>query len=251
MKSKLKAFEAKIKGNSQESFTSSYGKQMFVFTVFFEDGTEGEANSTREQPHWKIGDEYTFEREVKTFDWGTITKIKGMKKLEEEGQYSKSSPSSRHQKSPDDQKRIQAQVALIATNSIMTKIQEDHDTIVREFLSWLILTGTGNNVITAQGCLKISSEYWREVPTQEVTIKSVIDTANEFLNKVNKSARWDGIINRETSQPSSKESEKSTEKPQSEVDPAYLSDQLDKPENQESDLAKKDEENESPFMKIL
>ena len=68
------------------------------------DGTSGEAGSTKAQPSWKIGEEYTFE--VETNQYGT--KIKGLKKAD-------SFPSKSYGgggESPDRQRAIIAQSSV-------------------------------------------------------------------------------------------------------------------------------------------
>lgn len=195
MISKLKSFEAKIKGNEQESFSGNYGV-MYVFTVYFEDGTEGEANSTKQQPSWNIGKEYEYTKDVKTFDWGTVTKIK-MKQVKEEGSYGNKPAASKgggYKMTPEKQKMIMCQVALIATNSIMHKMQEDHSVIVRHFLSYLIKEGAKHDPISLQGALKIAAEYYQQIQVANVEIQEVLDKTTEFMEMTEKSSKWSGEI---------------------------------------------------------
>lgn len=233
--SKLKSFEAKIGNNGQETFQSSYGKTMYVNTIYMENGDTGQANSTKEQPNWKIGEEYNYNIDKKQFDWGTVYQITGLKMVEKEGQqgYQKSGYQSKggYKKSPQDQKMIQAQVAMICANFIFNKMQEDYDTIAREFLSYLILNSNEANMISIQGCLKISSEYFKELLEPEVTIQQVIEKAKELLIKVERSKSWDGTL------------DKSTSASLEEQPPSHQNDQLDQTQPEQGGT--------DPFMKIV
>ena len=227
MISKLKSFEAKIKGNEQESFTGQYGLK-YVFTVYFEDGTEGEANSPKQQPSWNIGKEYSYTLKQHEYQGSFTNKIQ-MKQVEEGGskstggapKYNKTPQSGYKQSSgykmtPEKQKMIMCQVALIATNSIMHKMQEDHSVIVRHFLSYLIKEGAKHDPISLQGALKIAAEYYQQIQVANVEIQEVLDKTTEFMEMTEKSSNWTGII---PEAGSGKVEVKEIEEPQEPVDP--------------------------------
>ena len=213
MQSKLKSFTAKMKNGQHDTFSTNYG-QMWVFDVTFEDGTRGEANSTKQVPNWNAGKEYEYTATSKQFDWGTVNKIK-MKQVEQEAAPKGGRSGYSGKMTPEKQKEIMCQVSMIAANSIMNKLEEDYDTIVRNFLSFLIINAKHHDPISLHGALKIAAEFWREVPTAEVTIQSVIDTAKDNINKTESVRKWNGAL------------ETSTKESLEENPPSHMSDQLD------------------------
>lgn len=81
--SKMKSFEKRMTNGVHDTFQGGKGL-LYKFTVTFENGDTGGANSTKSEPSWKIGDEYTYEKSVT----GNYTNFKGMKKVEQGGGYS-------------------------------------------------------------------------------------------------------------------------------------------------------------------
>ena len=81
--SKMKSFEKKMANGVHATYQGAKGT-LYKFMVTFENGDVGEANSTKTEPSWKIGDEYTYEKSTN----GNYTNIKGMKKVETGGGYS-------------------------------------------------------------------------------------------------------------------------------------------------------------------
>ncbi len=73
-KSKMKGFNPVIKDGQTASYTTQHGTY-YNFMVEFEDGTKGQASSSKTTPSWKIGEEYEFEVVVN----GNYTNIKKMK----------------------------------------------------------------------------------------------------------------------------------------------------------------------------
>ena len=74
MEAILKTFEPLMKEGIHDSWIGQHGT-MWKFTMEFEDGTKGNVQSPKQQPSWKIGDEYIFE----IVDNNGYKNIKGMK----------------------------------------------------------------------------------------------------------------------------------------------------------------------------
>jgi hypothetical protein len=74
MKGKLISFVPKIVNGAQETYTGQNGV-LYKFVVTFEtDGNNviGTANSSKQQPSWKVGEEYTYEETRNTSSTGTV-----------------------------------------------------------------------------------------------------------------------------------------------------------------------------------
>ena len=226
MQSKLKSFTAKMKNGQHDTFSTNYG-QMWVFDVTFEDGTRGEANSTKQVPNWNAGKEYEYTATSKQFDWGTVNKIK-MKQVEQEAAPKGGRTGYSGKMTPEKQKEIMCQVSMIAANSIMNKLEEDYDTIVRNFLSFLIINAKHHDPISLQGALKIAAEYYSNVDPNDdepllaaegiLSIELVLNRAKSNINKTEKSRTWNGAL------------ETSTKESLEENPPSHMNDQLDQPE---------------------
>lgn len=74
MKAKMKGFSPVMKDGQHAGYSNSHGTY-YNFTVEFEDGSKGQASSSKTEPSWKIGEEYEFEVVVN----GNYTNIKKMK----------------------------------------------------------------------------------------------------------------------------------------------------------------------------
>lgn len=72
--SKLKSVEKKMIDGVHATYQGDKGK-FYKFIVEFENGDKGGSMSTKEQPTWTIGTEYTYDKEVK----GEFTNIKNIK----------------------------------------------------------------------------------------------------------------------------------------------------------------------------
>ena len=58
---KLMAFEPSIdKDSVHKTFSASYGR-LWKFIVEFDNGDKGEASSTKQEPTWQIGEEFSYE----------------------------------------------------------------------------------------------------------------------------------------------------------------------------------------------
>ncbi len=80
MIAKLKSFEPIMHGGQHLTWQSDYGTQ-YKFKIRFDDGTEGDCQSPKQQPSWKIGEEYEFE--IK--ESGDYKNIKGLKSTSYQG----------------------------------------------------------------------------------------------------------------------------------------------------------------------
>lgn len=80
---KLISFVPLMKGNVQDTYSGNNG-MLYKFTVTLDNaGTQvtGTANSSKQQPSWKINEEYTYEVAVQ----GNYTNIKNMKSINQAG----------------------------------------------------------------------------------------------------------------------------------------------------------------------
>ena len=85
MKGKLVSFEKQIVNGVHNTFAGQKGTLYKFNVVLLSNGVEikGTANSTKEQPNWAIGEEYTFEHTSTTTASGnTYHNINGMKKVD-------------------------------------------------------------------------------------------------------------------------------------------------------------------------
>lgn len=74
MEANLKSFEPLMNNGNHDSYIGQHGT-MWKFTMEFEDGTKGNAQSPKQQPSWKIGDTYIFD----VVENNGYKNIKGMK----------------------------------------------------------------------------------------------------------------------------------------------------------------------------
>lgn len=231
--SKIKSFEAVIAGNTQKSWESKYGKTMFVFDLYMMNGDNGRANSTSQSPTWNKEDVYTYDYVSREHEGTVYHDIKQLKKKDQEG-YKGGSKSGGYKMSPEKQKQIMCQVSMISANSVTNKLSEDYDTIVRQFLSFLILNGQAHDPISLQGALKIAAEYWRVIPDDSVTIEKILQTAKDNIIKTEASGKWNGKI---------EQSQSSTPQSLKDQPPSHQDDQLDQNPPEESGA--------DPFLKIV
>ena len=239
---------------------------MFVFDVAFENNDRGQANSTKQTPTWVIGKEYNYEIEEKKFDWGTVWQIKGMKAADYDASKSGGAPAKKGgggytKMTPEKQKQIMCQVSYIATNTIMNRMQDDYDTIVREFLSYLILNGEKHDPISLQGALKIAAEYYANVDPNDdeillkaegvVTINMVLDKTQQIIINTEKSSKWNGSLNPSANTESSSQESTNNQNQES----GHPSEPVvSKPKEEPTPTAganPPEEENPTPFMKIV
>ena len=156
---------------------------------------------------------------------------------------------------PEKQKQIMCQVSYIATNTIMNRMQDDYDTIVREFLSYLILNGEKHDPISLQGALKIAAEYYANVDPNDdeillkaegvVTINMVLDKTQQIIINTEKSSKWNGSLNPSANTESS--SQESTKK----IPENKSSESDQQPQQSQSGANPPEESNPTPFMKIV
>jgi hypothetical protein len=87
MKGKLVAFTPKLNNGVHETYQGQKGL-LYKFTVTFNcNGTDriGTANSTKQSPSWKVGDEYTFDETSKEFNGSTYINFSGIKSVDAAG----------------------------------------------------------------------------------------------------------------------------------------------------------------------
>jgi len=74
MKGKLVAFTPKLNNGVQETYQGEKGLLYKFVVTFNTDGADviGTANSSKQTPSWKVGDEYTYEERRNTSSQGTV-----------------------------------------------------------------------------------------------------------------------------------------------------------------------------------
>ena len=202
-KSELVSYEKRMYKGEHSNWKGTYD-----YNVQFRNGDVCITGKKNPDAHFIVGEVYFYDYEEKQMTPNWLKKsAKGMKTQAEKDkaeEYAKgksqsgatggASKSGGYKMSPEKQKHIMCQVAMISANSIMNKMQEDYDTIVRHFLSFLILNAKDHDPISLQGALKIAAEYWNQVPTEEVTIDTVLSTAKTRIENTEKAGKWDGVI---------------------------------------------------------
>jgi len=74
MESKLKTITPIVQEGVHQTWSNDNGTY-YKFTIEFENGDKGNCMSTKQQPSWKIGNEFEYEKVVN----GEYTNIKGLK----------------------------------------------------------------------------------------------------------------------------------------------------------------------------
>ena len=194
--SKLVRWEKRIYKDVHSNYQGNWD-----FNVQFENGDELITKKKSPDATFQIGELYHYEYVEKqmTPNWLKKSAI-GMKteaELEKGKEYASGKTTPRqggYKMTPEKQKAIMCQVSMISSNTIMNKLSEDYDEIVRQFLSYLILNAPNHDPISLQGALKIAAEYWNQVPVETVSIEQILQTTTDNIIKTEKSGKWDGTL---------------------------------------------------------
>lgn len=81
MKAKIKDFRPIVNDNGDHMTFSTDKGTFYKFSIEFDDGTRGIANSKKDTPSWKIGVDYTFDKEEKN----GFVNIRKLTEFKEEG----------------------------------------------------------------------------------------------------------------------------------------------------------------------
>lgn len=121
--SKLVSVTPKIDANGNtESFTGQYGT-LYKHVVVFADGTTGTANSKTPIATWKVGSEYTYKYTPDNYGG----KISGLELVKDVPPSTQSQQQGNSNKSPEENKRINLQVAYEVSTNIIVKSAEGLD----------------------------------------------------------------------------------------------------------------------------
>lgn len=183
------------------NWTDARGNVNYEFMLSFDNGDSGKANARSATGSYKIGEEYNYERELKTYNNEQYWQFKGV----QNASYVPNAPKG-GQRSPEDQKQIINQVALICANNIMTKVDAEYNDLYLHLKNWLYMKifSLSENPISTQGVIKIACEYYREAAIKTVTLTQLTDLADKLMNTV-KNTTWTdpNMISPQTSTPQS------------------------------------------------
>lgn len=167
-----------------EGTTSLY----YYFTVEFDNGDKGSARSKSPQGAFKMGDEYSYNVKIFTNNGYENKSFSSLKNLSRPfkggGGYKKDNP--------ETTKQIMNQVALIATNMVMRKIDMEYINVYKALRNWLYtqVFDNGEESKFMSGILKIATKYYQEADIKAVKLESVTLYATSLI-KLTKDISWE------------------------------------------------------------
>lgn len=159
----------------------------YYFNVEFDNGDKGSARSKSSQGSFKIGDEYSYNVNVFNNNGYENKSFSSLKNLSSPfvsgGGYKK--------ESPETTKQIMNQVALIATNMVMGKIDKEYLDVYKVLRAWLYTQVLDNkeDSQSMSGILKIATKYYQEADIKAVKLESVTLYATSLI-KLTKDISW-------------------------------------------------------------
>ena len=129
--SKLESFSKKMNGTVHKTFQGKNGL-LYKFNAVMENGDEGGLNSTKSEPNWVIGNEYTYDKETNAQGY---TNLKNFKKLDAVPFAGNSGGGNRNYtpyfEKPDYVKATDEQFAMdISLKYCSIKLQEDANSVI-------------------------------------------------------------------------------------------------------------------------
>lgn len=165
----------------------------YYFTLEFDNGDVGSGRSKSPQGSFKIGDEYSYNVNIFNNNGYENKSFSSLKNLSSPfGSYSK-------KETPDTTKQILNQVALIATNMVMRKIDKEYLEVFKVLRKWLYtqVFDKGEDSRSMSGILKIAAEYYHEADIKEVKLESVTLFADSLI-KITKDISWESQSQKNT-----------------------------------------------------
>ncbi len=178
---------------TKESEYQGVKTNYYYFTLEFDNGDTGSARSKSTQGSFKIGDEYSYNMNIfnnKGYENKSFSTLKNL---------SWSGNSFTNKESPDTQKQIMNQVALIATNMVMRKIDKDYLEVYNALRKWLYtkVLDDKEDSRSMSGILKIAAKYFQEAAMEKVNLGSVTLFADELI-KTTKDISWESQSQKST-----------------------------------------------------
>jgi hypothetical protein len=192
MQGKLVSFTAKLNNGVHETYDGQKGT-LYKFNITLDcNGTQivGTANSTKQQPSWKVGEEYTFEKKETVTTTGTYVNIKGLKALN-----SSFNPNSGKQSNPTFV--IQKALECAITSSTLffelnpTIVSLDNINALRDKMyNYIVKDKEEKQRWIRISSLKAALEYHRAIPNPQleegVTLsKWILDIAENIYSVIN------------------------------------------------------------------
>jgi len=169
---------------SKENDYKGIKSLLYYFNVEFDNGDVGTARSKNPQGNFKIGEEYSYNVNVFNNNGHENKSFSSLKNL--------SNPYSGYRReNPENQKEIMNQVALLATNMVMRKIDKEFLEVYKALRSWLYtqVLDNGEDSRSMSGVLKIAAGYYQEADIKNVHIESVTKYADSLI-KLIKDTTW-------------------------------------------------------------
>lgn len=203
---KLVSFQAKIYNGAHQKMYEN-----FKFIMTWDNGDVGVGLSKTQAGIWIIGTIYVYQWVQGKYDIEFKAIKDPSKPAYDPNQRQTSKSSSGYKKSPEEQKRIINQVALIGYNSCMlnlittdkddNKVAVSGNDVYLAFREWMYnkIFNLSEEPITLQGVFKIACENIG-VKSDQVTIQDVLTKADALLNAV-KNITWNNPAKVPVNQP--------------------------------------------------
>jgi len=192
----LKADRLIINGEhySKESEYKGIKSLLYYFTLEFDNGDVGTARSKNPQGNFKIGEEYSYNVNVFNNNGHENKSFSYLKNLSNPYVY-------KGKENPENQKQIMNQVALLATNMVMRKVDKEFLDLYKELRTWLYtqVLDNGEDSRSMSGILKIAAGYFQEADVKSVKLESITKYADSLI-KLTKDTSWKETKEQEPSQ---------------------------------------------------
>lgn len=179
-KSILEGFQPKMKNGVHDTFTGAIGK-MYKFVITFANGDTGDILSTKEQPTWSIGTEYSYDISEREYNGRISYLIKNLKT----DKYNTTSTSF---KSIEEWQSHAMQVAIEITSIYYLNRNENHDysdKMIDTIYNWIegVVNGNDKMYWRAFSIIKSSMNFLLSPSTKMKKISDMLLLANSLFAK--------------------------------------------------------------------
>jgi hypothetical protein len=160
----------------------------YEFTLVWDNGDVGTGNARSSQGSYKIGNEYSYMKNVRVWKDQQYTSFYSLKDLDyDKNKAGGSGGGFRKGMSDEDKKRILNKVSLESTNNIMVKIDEDYNAVFLKLRNWLYLKvfSHGENFYHMQDIVKLAAQYYREAAIKSCSSDQIIVLSEALIKTVN------------------------------------------------------------------